>query len=160
MTAEQKTAVTNLRKQGYGYMKIAKQLDLTVSSVKSFCQRNQIDNGIENIAVQTDVIQKKEPEIKIVAPSKEESGNLENVCKFCGIPIAQREHAKRKLFCSTKCRQTWWNAHLDQVDKKAVYAFTCQTCGKPFEAYGDKERKYCSRDCYIKGRFGGGEAKI
>lgn len=26
-------------------------------------------------------------------------------------------------------------------------------CGKAFVAYGNKDRKYCSHDCYIRDRF-------
>jgi len=30
---------------------------------------------------------------------------------------------------------------------------TCARCGKEFTSYGNKNRKYCSHDCYIKARF-------
>lgn len=43
---------------------------------------------------------------------------------------------------------------LDIIYRKAVYAYTCAHCGKPFTAYGNKERKYCSHNCYISDRFG------
>ena len=59
-----------------------------------------------------------------------------------------------RKFCSDACRTAWWNSHPDCVDRKAVYAYTCAHCGKPFTAYGNKERKYCSRNCYISDRFG------
>ena len=55
---------------------------------------------------------------------------------------------------SDTCRTAWWNSHPDCVDRKAVYAYTCAHCGKPFTAYGNKERKYCSHGCYISDRFG------
>jgi hypothetical protein len=61
---------------------------------------------------------------------------------------------RRKKFCSDECRVKWWNAHQNQVSRKAVYEFTCAYCGKSFTVYGNNHRKYCSHDCYIKDRFG------
>ena len=49
----------------------------------------------------------------------------------------------------------WWNSHLDLVKRKAIYHFTCPTCGREFTAYGNAHRKYCSHSCYIEDRFGG-----
>ena len=51
-------------------------------------------------------------------------------CKNCGAVITQTPHSKEKYFCSPACRQSWWNAHLDLVKRKAFYSFTCITCGK------------------------------
>ena len=49
----------------------------------------------------------------------------------------------------------WWNSHLHLVKRKAMYDFVCPTCGKSFSAYGNRNRKYCSHECYIEARFGG-----
>ena len=136
MTTEQKNTVIALRQQGYGYLKIANQLGITVGSVKSFCQRN----GLRESA---------RAEIPMIDPN-----TVTHLCKQCGAPFVQTTHTKKKLFCSTACRQKWWNAHLDQVDRKANYEFTCLTCGKEFTAYGNKNRKYCCHECYIADRFG------
>ena len=76
-------------------------------------------------------------------------------CGYCGAPIIQTPGRKKKKFCSDHCRNHWWNTHLDLVDRRANYEFVCQTCGKPFTAYGNAHRKYCSRGCYIEDRFGG-----
>lgn len=138
MTADQKTNVAALRQQGYGYQRIANELGITVSTVKGFCQRNRITSQ----PVQYDE----------VITTKTETEKL--VCKCCGVPITHTAHARKKVFCSTACRLKWWNEHLDQVERKAVYSFTCAACGKEFTAYGDKERKYCCHECYIKDRFG------
>lgn len=32
----------------------------------------------------------------------------------------------------------------------------CPVCKKPFTVYGNANRKYCSHECYIEDRFGGG----
>lgn len=37
MTENQKAKITQLRKAGYGYGKIAKTLDISLNTVKSFC---------------------------------------------------------------------------------------------------------------------------
>ena len=43
-------------------------------------------------------------------------------------------------------------SHQDLVNKKAYYHLTCQRCGKEFNSYGNKNRKYCSRECYAETR--------
>ena len=81
-------------------------------------------------------------------------------CRYCGAPITQTPGRKEKKFCSDRCRNRWWNEHLDLVDRRANYEFVCQTCGKPFTAYGNAHRKYCSRDCYYEDRFDGGRSRL
>ena len=128
MTDEHKKQIVVLRKKGLGYKRIAADLGLPVGTVKSFCRRNDI----------------------------QKSDNPEgSYCEFCGSEITQIPGRKKKRFCSDECRNKWWNTHLDQVDKRAVYKFKCIHCGKEFESYGNKKRKYCSHECYIKHRFGG-----
>lgn len=78
-----------------------------------------------------------------------------NVCKNCGTPITQPPRARKKMFCSDKCRMKWWNSHPQNISRKAIYDFTCENCGRVFQAYGNDHRKYCSRSCYTKSRFGG-----
>ena len=73
-------------------------------------------------------------------------------CKNCGKPILQPLGRKEKLFCSDKCRMAWWNGHREQVRKKAYYTIVCFQCGKEFESYGKKDRKFCCRDCYLQSR--------
>ena len=79
----------------------------------------------------------------------------EGVCNCCGKPVAQNPGRKEKKFCSDACRTRWWNSHLDLVKRKAIYHFTCPTCGREFTAYGNAHRKYCSHTGYIEDRFGG-----
>lgn len=72
-----------------------------------------------------------------------------HICINCGCEIDEN-----KKFCSPECRQTWWNNNLDKVNRKTYYSFTCSYCHKSFNAYGNKNRKYCCHECYIKDRFG------
>ena len=76
-------------------------------------------------------------------------------CKNCGKSINKPNGVRMKKFCSDKCRMEWWKLHNDEMKKNAVYNFKCQSCGNSFQAYGNNHRKYCSRECYIKTRFGG-----
>lgn len=73
-------------------------------------------------------------------------------CRQCGKPVMQHKGRKAKYFCSDRCRNAWWNAHPENVQRKAYYRLTCQFCGKEFVSYGSKNRKYCSRLCYADAR--------
>lgn len=79
----------------------------------------------------------------------------ESSCKHCGKQFIQVEKRKARVFCCKACRQKWWNTHLFLVDptSKSLYPFTCTTCKKPFTAYGNPKRKYCSHQLYIKARY-------
>ena len=137
MTENQKAQFRKLRAAGNGYGKIAQILGISPNTVKSFCRRNPVTKAVEE-------------------------GREENItgeiafCENCGRAIQQIAKQKKKRFCCDKCRNEWWNAHLDQVKRKAVYDFKCPHCGRTFHAYGDKRRKYCSHACYIADRFNGG----
>ena len=141
MTDHQKAQIIKLRADGNGYGKIAKSIGISLNTVKSFCRRNDIGSNFS------------------VEPALAYTGET-TYCENCGQPIRQIEKQKKKRFCCDKCRNAWWNSHLDQVKRKAVYHFKCLHCGKEFHVYGDKRRKYCSHACYIADRFktGGGNA--
>ena len=73
-------------------------------------------------------------------------------CRNCGKAMVQPVGRKEKHFCSDKCRMAWWNSHREQIQKKAYYHLTCAYCGKEFESYGKRDRKFCCRDCYDQSR--------
>lgn len=73
-------------------------------------------------------------------------------CMHCGKPVLQPPHHRKKRFCSYVCRMQWWRAHPEAIKKKAYYVLTCCRCGKEFTSYGNKNRKYCCRECYIASR--------
>ena len=127
MTNEEKTKIASLREQGYGYKKIAGMLGLSPDTVKAHCRRNNLNAPVID----------------------------ENRCRMCGKPLEQTPGKKPKKFCSDACRNKWWNTHLDQVKRKAIYEYVCPCCHKPFTVYGNAHRKYCSHECYIEDRFGG-----
>lgn len=129
----QKQSIREMRGSGLGYKKIAQALDLPLGTVQSFCRR-------ENI-----------PTVSPTIPD-------ENHCKQCGKPLIQISKVKRRKFCSQECRIEWWTAHpcSQNNDSKARHTAVCENCGKPFAAYGTAARKYCTHECYIAARFGGG----
>ena len=133
MTDTQRAAIAEYRRSGYGYKKISQLTGVCESSVKTYCRRNGLTGSAEE------------------APR----GISEKTCQCCGKTVIQYPGRKEKKFCSDACRNKWWNSHLNLVNRKAMYDFVCPTCGKPFSAYGNRNRKYCSHECYIEDRFGG-----
>ena len=131
MTKEQKALVVKLRIQGMTFAAIAEKLDLSVNSIKSFYRRNGNTSNASNDENQL-------------------------CCKECGKPIAQPFGTREKKFCSDKCRMLWWNTHRSEVKLRSAERCKCSCCGKVFQAYA--HRKFCSRDCYFKMRFGGGDS--
>ena len=136
MTNEQKAEIRRLRGSGYGYATIADALGLTKNQVSAFCRRNNLSGNTGNATAEV-------PDT--------------SCCRCCGKALTQTPGRKEVKFCSDACRRSWWNGHLDQVERRAVYQFTCAYCGKPFSAYGNSKRKYCSHECYIRARFKGGD---
>ena len=136
MTNDEKGKIVELRGAGMGYLRIAQTLGVNVNTVKSFCRRH---NLVGNQTETPDLIE----------------GVYRKPCRYCSKSVTQIPGRKEKKFCSDACRSKWWNAHLSQVNRKAMYEYTCPHCGKRFSAYGNRNRKYCSHSCYIADRFGG-----
>ena len=142
MTNEQKEAITRLRLDGWGYDRISKHLEIKENTVKSFCRRHGL---------------KKEDLDALSALEEARKRLTKHYCKNCGVEVVQYPGRREKKFCCDHCRNVWWNAHIGDVKRKAMYDFICPTCGKEFHAYGNRNRKYCGHACYIKARFGSPE---
>lgn len=134
MTDKQKNQIAEYREQGMSYTEISKKMVLSINSIKTYCKRHGL-GGVKAYEADGPAV---------IIP-----------CQHCGAPVKQNPGRKQKRFCSDKCRNLWWNSHMDLVQKKANYECTCIRCGKKFTSYGNKERKYCSHSCYIEDRFGG-----
>lgn len=76
------------------------------------------------------------------------------LCLCCGKELDLTKGKKTKKFCSDACRMKYWNTHLNLVKRYAYYTIRCKECGKEFIVYGNKNRKYCSRECYFKHKKG------
>ena len=135
MNDTQKLQIQKLRAEGCSYGTISEKLGISINTIKTYCRRHGF-GGVASNPVPTD--------------------EKVHYCLCCGVVVAQNSGRKEKKFCSDKCRNKWWNANLDKVNRKAQYDFVCAYCKKPFTAYGNKNRKYCSHECYISDRFGGG----
>ena len=125
MNTAQKQRIEFLRGKGESYSSIAGDLGIPENTVKSYCRRNNISVAI-----------------------KYEQPTPTEFCANCGCPLRHTPGAKHKRFCSDECRMAWWKAHPEAVNRKSVYLFVCPTCGESFEAYGNANRKYCSRACF------------
>lgn len=138
MTTDEKEKIKELRLKGMGYKAISTLLGLSRDSVRGFCKRN----GLYGDSC-------------VVALNVEEKAKRNLLCICCEKPIKQKDKGRTRRFCSDKCRRQWWNENQDKRNKKetAIYKYTCPHCGKEFEVYGNKKRKYCGHDCYIKDRF-------
>ena len=100
MTKEQKKQTTRLRNEGFSYNRVADLLGLPLPTVKTFCRRNGLTGTVGFGHRDT---------------------SDEHFCLCCGLPVTQNKGRKEKKFCSDKCRNTWWNAHLDLVSRKTFY---------------------------------------
>ena len=120
MKTEIRNRIKQMNNEGIGYKRIAKELDITLSTVRYACSKLS-DEDL-----------------------------LNSNCQNCGLQIKSTKGKKKKRFCSDKCRWMWWNKHHNEVNKKAYYTQQCKYCGKEFSSYGNSKRIYCSHDCYIK----------
>ena len=141
MDDRQKREIRRMRLEGKGYRIIAKEIGLSRDIVRNFCK----SQGLAGYADKGLVLEGKE--------LRRDKG----VCIECGKELEQPKTGRRRLFCCEDCRRGWWKRNNDQVNKKAYYKIRCLCCGKVFEVYGNKDRRYCSHECYIEDRFYKGE---
>ena len=141
MTTAEKARITALRNTGLGYKRIAQELGISENSVKTFCRRNGL----------TAETRKADDAAPPITPL--------GVCLFCGEPVTQLPGRKKKKFCCKDHRNRWWNQHICDEKRGAMDVFTCPGCGTEFYAYRRHGRKYCSHECYVKARFGGGSCE-
>ena len=138
MTDIQRKQIQEMRIQGMGYRAIANAVGLTRDIVRNYCKSNNLEGYAKELTLNI----------------KEKIHNGE-ACPYCGKEIYQPIVGRHKKFCSDTCRRQWWNEHPELIQKKdtAIYIANCIYCGKEFKVYGNKNRKYCNRECYIHDRF-------
>lgn len=138
MNVGQKEKIRELRLKGVGYKGIANLLGISRDSVRGFCKRNNLEGSS-----------------CVVALNFEEKKKKNLLCGCCEKTIKQKAKGRIRRFCSDACRRKWWNENQDGRNKNeaAIYKYKCLYCNKRFVAYGNKKRKYCSHECYIKDRF-------
>lgn len=138
MTEAQAKQIVEMRLNGVGYKSIGTVVGLSRDIVRNYCKAHDLTGYASAL--------KKNVQCRI------ESGDA---CQYCGGAIEKPKTGRPKKFCSDKCRREWWKSHPDLINRSeaASYKLKCVSCGKMFISYGNKNRKYCSHDCYIKYRF-------
>ena len=138
MTEDQARQIREFRMKGAGYKAIASVLGLSRDIVRNYCKSSSFSGYPVEVAL-----------------NMEERMRQGHVCRCCGKAIQQPAMGRKRKFCSDKCRRHWWLVHPEAVRKKetALYEMVCAFCGQPFSAYGNKTRKYCSHECYVRDRF-------
>ncbi len=142
MTEQQAKQIREMRSQGNGYKSIAAVVGLSRDIVRNYCKYHNLVGYSGTVA--------KNIRIRM------ERGEA---CSYCGAAIEKPKTGRPKRFCSDKCRREWWKNHPEArtYSKEATYQLVCGHCGREFTSYGNKNRKYCCHDCYIKERFWKGE---
>jgi len=120
MNDKERLYIKKLRADGISMVKISKLTNIPYNTIKSYFRRHS--NKLPN--------------------------NFK--CLNCGKELRIVRGKKTKKFCNDSCRMNYWNSHQYLIKKKAYYSLTCSFCGKEFLSYGNKNRKFCSRDCYKK----------
>jgi hypothetical protein len=138
MTEAQANQIVEMRIKGVGYKSIGTVVGLSRDIVRNYCKAHNLTGYASALT--------KNIQMRM------ESGE---VCQYCGGTIVKPKMGRPKKFCSEKCRREWWKSHPEAVNRSeaASYELKCENCGKTFISYGNRNRKYCSRDCYIKYRF-------
>ena len=77
-----------------------------------------------------------------------------NCCLECGKKLVHIEGHRRKKYCSDKRRHSY-NKKFGNNNVNMSYETECAYCHKKFKTYKSLKKKYCSWDCYLKGRYGG-----
>ena len=135
MTEQQAKQIREMREQGIGYRSIALTVGLSRDIVRNFCK----SRGLSGYG-------------SALTKNIQEQVMLGKACLYCGKEMKQLDTGRPKKFCSDKCRREWWKGHPERINRKesAMYPAVCVRCGKEFLSYGNRKRKYCSHDCYIK----------
>ena len=135
MNEEKRQEIVNLRKQGMSMRKLAEYTGETIATIRAKCKG--VSTSLENRDI-LDQIRRKE------------------VCAYCGRRIEQPKMGRPRRFCSDDCRRAYWKANRDIMKRnpEAIYTKVCPYCGKTFQAYGNKNRKYCCHEHYVLDYYG------
>jgi len=134
--------IIELKLAGNGYKAIASKVGLSRDTIRDFCKRNHLNGPKEVVILNYEFIR------------------IKNItCPCCGKNFDIKSVGRPKRFCSEACRRKWWKENPDKRKMRAtaIYKLTCNNCNKEFKSYGNKNKKYCSKDCYFDYRFYGKE---
>lgn len=115
MTTAQKEAITHLQKQGLGYRRISKELNLSLAAIKSYCLRHPVEPEL-NVCLQcgtplTQLPHKKQQKFCSDVcrtawwnRNRDKAGHQTTysaVCTFCGKTFDSSKAGRR--YCSRQC---------------------------------------------------------
>ena len=86
LSKNEQEKISNMRRLGFGYRRIANFLGLNPMAVKYYLGKTW--TGEEEIST---------------------SISIKDLCPNCGIPVVQTPHKRRKIYCSDKCRLQSWH---------------------------------------------------
>jgi len=75
-----------------------------------------------------------------------------SLCLDCNKRLKQATGHRQKKYCSDKCRMNYWKSHKDEIKRSLDYSVECSHCHRVFFTYQSLNRKYCSRDCFLKNK--------
>lgn len=138
MTEEQGIQIVKLRGQGLGYKQIAGMVNLSRDSVRSYCKTRGLTGYVSAVRM-----------------NMKDMMDRGAACGFCGGPMKKAATGRPRRFCCEECRRRYWKGHRAEIKKSesAIYIRECLYCHETFESYGNKNRKFCCHDHYIKYRF-------
>lgn len=99
MTENQKKQILQCRQLGFSYAEISRKMGISVNSIKTYCKRH----GLGGIRANSNML-----------------SQIITTCEYCDMSVKQNPKRKQKRFCSDKCRNRWWNAHMSQVKKSKL----------------------------------------
>lgn len=117
--------ILRLQLQGYGYRRIANMLSMSPNTVKSYVKNHSV----------VDYIKEGLP-----------------FCLCCGKDLVHLPKKRKKKFCSIECKRKWWNTNKAKTNN--VITSQCNQCGKEYQHYKSKQKKFCSRKCYYESKKG------
>ena len=128
MTQNQLEIVMLLHDLGVSHIKIAEMLEVSTTTVKRACAR--------------------------IEKERKSTSEKYPICKECGKRIVDERKTRPRLFCCRKCAQTWWNKRRYTSGRASDETRLCPTCGNKFIVNKNSPQKYCSKECYHKGKIG------
>lgn len=154
MNTSQKEEIQKLRCEGYGYKKISQLIGVSENTVKSYCRRHIIEPLPKKQS--EDKIHTEYEEINVEESEPKNAHLSEPLCRQCAAVLSNTPGHRQKVFCSEKCRCTFWKENADKINRRSAVQIICPVCKKSFSAYPRCNRKYCSHKCYIAYRYKGG----
>lgn len=97
LSKSEQEKVSNMRRLGFGYRRIAKFLGLNTMAVKYYLGKTW--TGEEEIST---------------------SVSIKDLCPNCGLPVVQIPHKRRRIYCSDKCRLQSWHKKNYKSKKREV----------------------------------------